>query len=75
MMLVCTISQKTGVTVSGNDIADAFISYEVYDIAGACIAIFSDEQSFVDFIFSSIHGEFQIRFKTESASFVGFICL
>ena len=73
--LHCTISQESGLTFTGNDIADDIVSYEVYDTTGACIAIFSDEQSFIDFIFSGISGEFQIRFRTDSASYSGKIYL
>ena len=73
MALHCTISHESGITISGSGIADEIVSYEVYDITGSNIAIFSDEQSFIDFIFSGISGEFQIRFRTDSASYSGYI--
>ncbi len=75
MTLHCTISQESGITISGSGIADEIVSYEVCDTIGSCVAIFNDEQSFIDFIFSGISGEFQIRFRTDSASYSGKIYL
>lgn len=75
MALHCTITQESGLTFTGSDITDEIISYEIYDTTGSCVAIFSDEQSFIDFIFSGISGEFQIRFRTDSASYSGYIKL
>ena len=75
MALHCTISQESGITISGSGIADEIVSYEVCDTIGSCVAIFNDEQSFIDFIFSGISGEFQIRFRTDSASYSGKIYL
>ena len=71
----CTISQESGITISGSGIADEIVSYEVCDTIGSCVAIFNDEQSFIDFIFSGISGEFQIRFRTDSSSYSGKIYL
>lgn len=73
--IMCEISRENGVVIYQSGIADDIVSYEVYDTTGACIAIFSDEQSFIDFIFSGISGEFQIRFRTDSASYSGKIYL
>ena len=73
MALHCTISHESGITISGSGIADEIVSYEVCDTTGSNIAIFSDEQSFIDFIFSGISGEFKIRFRTDSASYSGYI--
>lgn len=73
--IMCEISRENGVVIYQSGIADEIVSYEVYDTTGACIAIFSDEQSFIDFIFSGISGEFQIRFRTDSASYSGYIKL
>lgn len=73
--IICEISRENGVVIYQSGTADEIVSYEVYDTTGACIAIFSDEQSFIDFIFSGIAGEFQIRFRTDSASYSGYIKL
>lgn len=71
--IMCEISRENGVVIYQSGIADEIVSYEIYDITGSNIAIFSDEQSFIDFIFSGISGEFQIRFRTDSASYSGYI--
>ena len=71
--IICEISRENGVVIYQSGIADEIVSYEVYDTTGACIAIFSDEQSFIDFIFSGITGEFQIRFRTDCTSYSGYI--
>ena len=73
--IMCEISLENGVVIYQSGIADEIVSYEVYDTTGSNIAIFSDEQSFIDFIFSGISGEFQIRFRTDSASYSGKIYL
>ena len=73
--LHCTISQESGLTFTGNDIADDIVSYEVYDTTGANIAIFNDEQSFIDFIFSGISGEYILRFRTTEHNYSGIIYL
>lgn len=71
--IICEISRENGVVIYQSGTADEIVSYEVYDTTGACIAIFSDEQSFIDFIFSGIAGEFQIRFRTDCTSYSGYI--
>ena len=71
--IMCEISRENGVVIYQSGIADEIVSYEVCDTTGSNIAIFSDEQSFIDFIFSGISGEFQIRFRTDSASYSGSI--
>ena len=73
--IMCEISLENGVVIYQSGIADEIVSYEVYDTTGSNIAIFSDEQSFIDFIFSGISGEFQICFRTDSASYSGYIFL
>ncbi len=75
MALHCTISHESGITISGSGIADDIVSYEVCDTTGACIAIFSDEQSFIDFIFSGISGEYLLRFRTPEYSYSGIISI
>ena len=71
--IMCEISLENGVVIYQSGIADEIVSYEVYDTTGSNIAIFSDEQSFIDFIFSGITGEFQIRFRTDCTSYSGYI--
>ena len=71
--ITCEISRENGIVIHQSGIADEILSYEVYDTSGACVAAFNDEQSFIDFIFSGMSGEFQIRFRTDSASYSGSI--
>ena len=73
--IMCEISRENGVVIYQSGIADEIVSYEVYDTTGACIAIFSDEQSFIDFIFSGISGEYILRFRTTEHNYSGIIYL
>ena len=75
MKMYCNISQESGITFSGSGIADEIVSYEIYDITGSNIAIFSDEQSFIDFIFSGISGEYLLRFRTPHLTYLGIISI
>lgn len=75
MALHCTISHESGITISGSGIADEIVSYEVCDTTGSNIAIFSDEQSFIDFIFSGISGEYLLRFRTPEHTYSGIISI
>ena len=75
MALHCTISQESGLTFTGCDITDEIVTYEIYDITGTNIAIFSDEQSFIDFIFSGISGEYLLRFRTPEHTYSGIISI
>ena len=71
--VMCEISRENGVSIARSGVSESIVSYEVYDPAGGCVAVFADEQDFIDFIFSGISGEFQIRFITDSASYSGYI--
>lgn len=73
--IMCEISLENGVVIYLSGIADEIVSYEVYDTTGACIAIFNDEQSFIDFIFSGISGEYLLRFRTSEYSYSGIISI
>ena len=73
--IMCEISRENGVVIYQSGIADDIVSYEVYDTTGANIAIFSDEQSFIDFIFSGISGEYILRFRTTEHNYSGIIYL
>ena len=73
--IMCEISRENGVVIYQSGIADDIVSYEVYDTTGACIAIFNDEQSFIDFIFSGISGEYILRFRTPEYAYSGIISI
>lgn len=73
--IMCEISRENGVVIYQSGIADDIVSYEVYDTTGACIAIFNDEQSFIDFIFSGISGEYLLRFRTQEHTYSGIISI
>ena len=73
--IMCEISRENGVVIYQSGIADDIVSYEVYDTTGACIAIFNDEQSFIDFIFSDISGEYILRFRTPEHTYSGIISI
>ena len=48
------------------------ISFEIYDLSGICMGIYSAEMDFVNALFS-LSGEFEIRFVTDEATFAGTI--
>ena len=73
--IICEISRENGVVIYQSGIADEIVSYEVCDAIGSNIAIFSDEQSFIDFIFSGISGEYIIRFRTPEHAYSGIISI
>jgi len=73
--IICEISRENGVVIYQSGTAEEIVSYEVCDTTGACIAIFSDEQSFIDFIFSGISGEYLLRFRTPEHNYSGIIYL
>lgn len=67
----CTISKNDGVQISGFD--DEIISYEVWNETGTdCIALYTDEDNFVDYIFNCI-GSYQIIFRSDEYIFYGYI--
>ena len=71
-IMYCSISIENGVELPG--VAKEEIeSFEVYDDAGFCLAIFSDESDFIEFFFenSEIIGE--VRFLTTNYIFVGYL--
>lgn len=71
-IMYCSISVENGVELPG--VAKEEIdSFEVYDDAGFCLAIFSDESNFIEFFFenSEIIGE--VRFLTTNYIYVGYL--
>ena len=71
-VMYCSISIENGVEVPG--VAKEEIdSFEVYDDAGFCLAVFSDESDFIEFFFenSEIIGE--VRFLTTNYIYVGYL--
>lgn len=73
--IMCEISRENGVVIYQSGIADDIVSYEVCDTIGSCVAIFNDEQSFIDFIFSDISGEYILRFRTPEYAYSGIISI
>lgn len=70
----CVITQE-GISVQNSSVnlADA-ISYELWEAdADMCVAVYSDEISFIDGLFS-MTGEFQIRFIFEDYELIGYLC-
>ncbi|MDE6859519.1 MAG: hypothetical protein K2J65_03785 [Duncaniella sp.] len=54
----CTITRGNGVEISGT--TDEIIAYEIWDATGSvCIGYFTDEEEFVEYLFS-LNGEFRI---------------
>lgn len=73
--IMCEISRENGVSIARSGVSESIVSYEVYDPAGGCVAVFADEQDFIDFIFSGISGEYLLRFRTQEHTYSGMICL
>lgn len=56
--LTCTIGEENGVEISGT--TDEIIAYEIWDATGSvCIGYFTDEEEFVEYLFS-LNGDFRI---------------
>lgn len=71
MPLCCIISKTNGINIAG--ISEDMINYEVWDAESeTCIASFSEESGFIDFLFFQ-PGDFQIKIETENYNFYGFI--
>lgn len=73
MLLYCIISNDKGVSIVG--LHEDIISYEIGDPSnGITLASFSEEQNFLDYLFSQV-GDFQIKFETENYHVFGYISL
>ena len=59
----------SAVNIPGVDNSD-IISFEIYTPSGFCMGIYSDEMDFIEALFS-LSGEYEIRFMTDYAVFVG----
>lgn len=72
MPIMCQISE------SGIDFGFEFefdiMTYEIYDLNGDCVAIFGDEISFVEYLFT-LSGEYQLRFTTPNYELVGYVLI
>lgn len=69
----CVISHYSGVDITGCD--EPIVSYEVWDVEGdVCLGAYSDESDFIDSFFS-MTGELQVRFQTETYTYVGTLCM
>ncbi|MDE5795615.1 MAG: hypothetical protein K2H75_00745 [Muribaculaceae bacterium] len=68
-----TISTTEGVIIPGVNSSD-LLSYELYDESGVCIAMFSEADDFISFLFSQ-SGSFEIRFTTKNYIYVGYMVL
>ena len=62
---------SSGVNIPGVENSE-IISFEIYDLSGICMGIYSAEMDFVNALFS-LSGEFEIRFVTDEAAFAGTI--
>ena len=69
----CTISLTDGVIIPGVNTSD-IISYQIYDVSGIFIGMFSESDDFVSFLFSQ-NGTFEVRFTTEDYIYIGYVSL
>ncbi len=67
----CTIDATAGIQFVGMEKPE-ILTFELYDLSGACMAVFGDEDSFLDFLFAQ-SGEYQIRLVTANWAYVGYI--
>ena len=67
----CTIDATAGIQFVGMEKPE-ILTFEIYDLSGACVAVFGDEDSFLDFLFAQSR-EYQIRLVTASWAYVGYI--
>ena len=66
-----TITAEFGVSIPGVEKGE-ILTYEAYDEAGECMAVFSDEESFVDSFFS-VEGIAMVKFTTASYIYTGWL--
>ncbi len=71
-IIYCTISTETGVEIPGVA-KEEICSFEAYDDAGFCLAIFSDEGDFIDFFFENYETIGEVRFLTTDYVFIGYL--
>jgi len=69
--VVCTIDAATGIQFVGMEKPE-ILTFEIYDLSGACVAVFGDETAFLDFLFAQ-SGEYQIRLVTANWAYIGYI--
>lgn len=69
----CTISLTDGVIIPGVNTSN-IISYQIYDVSGIFIGMFSESDDFVSFLFSQ-NGTFEVRFTTEDYIYIGYVSL
>lgn len=70
--LECVITQD-GLTIPGYDVED-ILSYEVFTVDGDPVAVFTEEEDFISFIFTAT-GAYEIRLQFEEITLTGFISL
>ena len=67
----CTIDATAGIQFVGMEKPE-ILTFEIYDLSGACVAVFGDEAAFLDFLFAQ-SGEYQIRLVTAGWAYIGYI--
>jgi len=67
----CTIDATAGIQFVGMEKPE-ILTFEIYDLSGACVAVFGDETVFLEYLFAQ-SGEYQIRLITTKWAFVGYI--
>lgn len=69
--LCCIISFSTGLSIVG--VGEDILNFEIWDPeTEACVASFSEESEFIDYLFSQ-SGDFQIKIETENYNISGYI--
>ena len=71
----CVISRTNGITIENfNNVH--FCAYEILDAdTEGCVASFTNESDFIDYLYSGIKGEFIIRFQTGDLWLAGYISI
>ena len=67
------LSESEGLTIPGYNVAD-ILSYEILTVDGDPVAVFTDEEDFISFIFSATRA-YEIRLEFEEITLTGFITL
>ncbi len=66
-----TISLENGIIVP-EELQEEILTFEAYDEAGNCMAVFADEASFIEFFFSTEEIA-MVRFTTASYVYTGWL--
>ncbi|MDE5976798.1 MAG: hypothetical protein K2G69_09635, partial [Muribaculaceae bacterium] len=71
--VMVNVSAKDGLSIPGVDSSE-ILSFEIRDAYGNTVAILTDEDSFIETLFS-LSGEYRLIFRLPGRTLAGWICI